>query len=406
MSWTAREAELRHRLSLLQGDAGRSGSYEVKRAPLYANGRHVQHMLVRMPKPPFALSTYVDIYRDYTPHRGFTKLIAEDFIDQNYKKVEDPAVAKMHWEQAFEHSLKACMHGPLCSFIRSDRGHCLVGNRLRLVPFLSGSILPLWHEIASILGLVSTSADKVRPLKICRVRINAGDLKGSRLVGVRLEGDVWEKRLLDSGFNIRITKTDRNGQPMDGEPPLTRETGMGSPQARRRESRGMRAHRRSIAAFNADADSSDPIVVDEEPPAGTFAEQRLRNLRLVSGFVANGRKRPLEGAAGSSGGASGSILPHLQHRRTRTIADDDDAEDVLDVGKPTAAHAGLCALAPWPAIVAAACARPACCSLRRLMCLLLCPPRLLPSTSPGTVTAPTPSLTAVPDFDAEPEVVI
>lgn len=334
MSWTARESEYQYRLALLGGEVGLSGSYEARFAPDSNNGKHLPHMIVRVPRPPFATSTYVPMYRNYTPHRGFTRLFSEEQVKIAFRPVVDPAAAKLQWEQHFEHALKGCLHGPCCSRQSRDGGACVEFNRVTLVHFVSGCILPLWHELAVILNVqtaVSASAG-AKYLKICRVRINAGEMKGRRLVGIKLQGFSWQQRMANAGFNIKITKTDFNGQPTDGGAPLTRDTTQGSPQALRRE-RAARSHRRSLAKQPGPKDAQDLINDDEQAAdedglrleTSETAAKRKRAEALAD--IAERRKRASAGTAGGGGVASGSILPHLQHARKRVIADDEPEDD-------------------------------------------------------------------------------
>jgi len=235
-------------------------------------GRHFIHMFCRVPKSDWvSLSAWVPLYRDYMPNRGLSqKLLSEFDLKERYVNISD-ADAQQLWETTFGDTLKGCYHGPSCDMLRRNRS-CLTGNRVSLQPFLAGCIMPLWSVLADCTKTVTVNhAQQRAPLKICRVRINDGDHKGKRLVGIKLEGRNWQGKFKEQGFKIEVTETTNLGQPKSNTFVLNREE-THSPERIRQTVR--RQARRVVIDDDDDDDEYLNVVPDNSQLQGNTQEHQ------------------------------------------------------------------------------------------------------------------------------------
>jgi hypothetical protein len=123
-------------------------------------------------------------------------------LRKDYRQVEEQAM-HLRWKQHYAYALNGCSHGKDCG-----RSGCLVGNRVMLQPFLAGCILPMWELLQRL---------RKGPVKICRVRINDGSLNGTRLVGMKVDGKIFQARLAEVSINLQVTRTNNQGQPVEGQ---------------------------------------------------------------------------------------------------------------------------------------------------------------------------------------------
>lgn len=167
------------------------------------------------------------------------------------------------WRGFFEHALTACYHGPGCTH---NNGNCNIQNRIYLQPFLGGCIMPLWSMLNSALASQYTTtrgAERQKPIKICRVRINDGAMSGRRLVGIKLVGYKWKGTFEKHGYKVEVTECDRNGQPTAGTAALNRVHVNSPPRQPRRE--GLRQRHRFENVVH--SDSEDELVVVDQNSA-------------------------------------------------------------------------------------------------------------------------------------------
>jgi hypothetical protein len=193
----------------------------------------------------------------------------EDFLRRNFRPV-DEAQMKIRWKTHYDHALEHCQHGGTC-----QTSACLTGNRVRLQPFLAGCILPLWDSLKAIQG-----ERQSKTVKICRVRINDGDMRGQRLVGIKIDSRSFTSflsRQPDPKPDVKVTKLTFDGQPLDGQ--LSRQNVASPMREHRTRAANAAAARSSLpkrVTQDGDSDGDDLVVlpVEPEPPRNSARSRR------------------------------------------------------------------------------------------------------------------------------------
>jgi hypothetical protein len=195
-------------------------------------------------------------------------VIAETYLRRCFRRV-DEAQMKLRWKTHYEFALEGCQHGSGC-----QRGNCMDGNRVRLQPFVAGCILPMWDMLANFQGL-----DKKSAIKICRVRINDGDMRGQRLVGIKVNSTQFSLHVtrlpVPPKLPIKVTTLNLHGQPVEGR--LARRD-VASPEREQRTTRaGAAAAARSSLPRRVSQlgdDDDELVVLPEAEPRRQPARQR------------------------------------------------------------------------------------------------------------------------------------
>lgn len=154
-----------------------SSGFYISQRPFF--GHHL--CLLALEKPGSGGAAY-SVTRPNTGLSYFDMERAE--LLQKYRRSSRPEEdVRELWEEAFQRSLGACMHGHYCQTL-----DCSAGRRLSQVTVLSGTVVRIWGVLESVLekhGAVLPKAD--RAMRIVRVSIQEPGQEGGleRVVGVR-----------------------------------------------------------------------------------------------------------------------------------------------------------------------------------------------------------------------------
>ncbi|KAK9855114.1 hypothetical protein WJX84_007868 [Apatococcus fuscideae] len=158
----------------------RSG-FRRSRQPMF--GRSMYILALQKPGQP-------NLFSICRPNTGVSYFDMEsDELNSKYQRISEEE-AQEGWEDVYDASFRACMHGPGCQ----QGPDCQVGRRLTSITILSGSVVRVWGTLESLLerhqGMLSRND---RTMRCARVEFKDGD-DVTALIGVRypaqLLGDV------------------------------------------------------------------------------------------------------------------------------------------------------------------------------------------------------------------------
>lgn len=131
---------------------------------------------------------YSGAFAVYRPNTGVSPFEMEsEELHDKYIKATDHEKAREGWEALFELTASKCIHGESCTL--ADR--CRVGRRFTHCALITGSVLPVWATLESVLERYKQSLPKAdQSVRVARVRLSD---TGERLIGVRYHANLLEE---------------------------------------------------------------------------------------------------------------------------------------------------------------------------------------------------------------------